>query len=233
VSSSAWFGELPIQHAQLRLLHAPALRKPRTPSGASWHVWCSRHREANTMDDVSLSRALLSQNRGAPKAAWLRFRPVVQAIVVRRLGPNAEIDDISQEIFYRLFARIGTLQKPEALQQFVASFAIRVAKWERRRRRARRCIELTASGVVPERPVEDPLRFDFWDACRLCDKLRPRQRDVMFLRHLEGMTVSEIARALGLSVATIKRTLQAAQLRVARLRARRPEARVSTARCRA
>jgi RNA polymerase sigma-70 factor (ECF subfamily) len=185
------------------------------------------------MDDVALAQALLSRDSSAPREAWVRFRPIVHAIVVRRLGPNAEIDDITQEIFYRIFARIRTLEKPESLQQFVASFAIRVARWERRRRRARMRIELTASGTIPERPFEDPLRFDFWDACRLCDELRPRQREVMLLRHLEGMTVREVAQALGLSVATIKRTLQAAQLRVSRLRARRPAARRSTGRCRA
>ena len=185
------------------------------------------------MDDVSLARALLSRNRWAPKEAWVRFRPVVQAIVVRGLGRNAEIEDLTQEIFCRLFARIGTLQKPEALRQFVASFAIRMVKWEHRRRHKRARVTLTTTGTIPDCPVEDPLRHDFWDACRLCDKLLPRQRNVMFLRHLEGMTVMEIAQALGLSVATIKRALQAAQLRVSRLRARGSKPRSAMGRCKA
>jgi len=173
------------------------------------------------MDDLSLARALLSRDSRAPKEAWIRFTPVVRAIVVHRLGPDAEVEDLTQEIFTRLFAKIGTLRKPEALRHFVASFAIRIVKWERRKRRARRCVELTTTGAIPTRLVDSPLRYDFWDAWRVCDKLLPRQRDVMLLRHVEGMTLTEIGRALGLSLATIKRSLRAARLRVSRLRARR------------
>ena len=143
---------------------------------------------------------------------------MVRAIVVRRLGFDSETEDLTQEIFYRLFAKIGLLQKPEALRQFVASFAIRIAKWEGRRRRQRTRITLTATGALPERPVEDSRRYDVFDALRLCDRLISRERDVLFLRHVEGMTLPEIARTLGLSLATIKRILQGAQHHVSSLR---------------
>jgi len=170
------------------------------------------------MDDLTLARALLSRDRWAPKEAWQRFTPMVRAIVVRRLGFDSETEDLTQEIFYRLFAKIGLLQKPEALRQFVASFAIRIAKWEGRRRRQRTRITLTATGALPERPVEDSRRYDVFDALRLCDRLISRERDVLFLRHVEGMTLPEIARTLGLSLATIKRILQGAQHHVSSLR---------------
>jgi RNA polymerase sigma-70 factor (ECF subfamily) len=163
------------------------------------------------MDDSSLAHALLSRDSRAPKEAWVRFRPIVRAIVARRLGPDAEVEDLTQEIFYRVFARIGTLRNPNALRSFVASFAFRAVKWERRRRRARRHFELTSDGVIPDHAVDDSLRYAFWDAFRVCDKLRRRKRDVILLRHVHGMTLEETAEALGLSVATVKRALLAAR----------------------
>ena len=170
------------------------------------------------MDDVTLARALLARDRRAPTETWARFTPMVRGIVVRGLGRNAEVDDVTQEVFYRLFARIGTLRKPEALRQFVVSFAMRVVKWEHRRRRAQKRISLTFSGRIPDRPSEGSVPHDLWDAGRVCGRLLPRQRNVMFLRYAEGMTLSEIALTLGLSLATIKRDLRHARLRVATLR---------------
>ena len=166
------------------------------------------------MDDLSLARALLSRDSRAPKEAWVRFSPIVRAIVARRLGPGAEVEDLTQEIFYRFFARIGTLRDPSALRDFVASFAFRIIKSERRRRRTRRRFELTSDGVIPDYAVDDSLRYEFWDAWRVCDKLRRRKRDVILLRHVHGMTIEEIADALGVSVATVKRALLAARLAI-------------------
>ena len=73
------------------------------------------------MDDLSLARALLSRDSRAPKEAWVRFSPIVRAIVARRLGPGADVEDLTQEIFYRVFAKIGTLRNPEALRDFAAA----------------------------------------------------------------------------------------------------------------
>jgi RNA polymerase sigma-70 factor (ECF subfamily) len=172
---------------------------------------------ADGMDDINLALALLSGDSRAPIKAWARFTPMVRGIVIRGLGPSAELEDLTQEIFYRLFARIGTLRKPEALRQFVASFAIRVVRWEHRRRRARRWVKLTPTGRIPDFPTEDRLRYDLWDAGRVCGKLLPRQREVMFLRYVEGRTLPEMAQALRLSLATIKRALWGAHRRVSSL----------------
>jgi RNA polymerase sigma-70 factor (ECF subfamily) len=137
---------------------------------------------------------------------------MVRGIVLRGLGRSAEIEDVTQEIFLRVFDRIETLQKPQALRPFVASFAIRIVKWERRKRRqARRWITLTATGLTPDRRGDEPLRYDVWDAWRLCDQLGARQRDVVLLKYVEEMTLPEIAQALALSIPTIKRALRLAR----------------------
>jgi RNA polymerase sigma-70 factor (ECF subfamily) len=129
---------------------------------------------------------------------------MVRGIVLRGLGRGAEIDDVAQEIFLRVFARIGTLQKPEALRPFVASFAIRIVKWERRKRQqARSWVSLTSTATIPDIPIDDPLRDDVREALRACDRLATRQRDVLLLKYVAEMTLPEIALALGLAPASL------------------------------
>ena len=165
--------------------------------------------EAEGASDLDLARALIEGKSHAAELAWERYSPLVHRIVSRAIGPDAEVEDVTQEIFYRLFSRIGTLRKPEALRSFVISFAIRIVKWELRRRRARRWLTLSETGEVPDEQVM------VMDA--LLDRLSTRERLVLVLRHVEGMTLDEIAEAMELSLATVKRALRRASLRVSQM----------------
>ena len=51
----------------------------------------------------------------------------------------------------------------------------------------------------------------------LLDRLSTRERLVLVLRHVEGMTLEEIAEAMELSLATVKRGLRRASLRVSQM----------------
>jgi RNA polymerase sigma-70 factor, ECF subfamily len=171
-------------------------------------------------DDAALALALIAGKARAAELAWDRYAPLVHGIVSRALGPDAEVEDVTQEIFYRLFARIGSLRKPEALRSFVVSFAVRIVKWELRRRRARRWLTLSETGDVPD----DQLLFMNVDnryALRrlysLLNLLSTRERLVLVLRHVEGMTLEEIAEAMEISLATVKRTLRHASTRLSEL----------------
>ena len=170
--------------------------------------------------DIELARALIDGVPNAPELAWERYAPLVHRIVSRAIGPDAEVEDVTQEIFYRLFSRIGTLRKPEALRSFVISFAIRIVKWELRRRRARRWLTLSETGDVPDEQLmvmDAESRYALRRLYSLLDRLSTRERLVLVLRHVEGMTLEEIAEAMELSLATVKRGLRRATARVAQM----------------
>ena len=153
----------------------------------------------------------------ATATTWNRFAPTVYGIASRALGRDSDAEDVTQEVFYRLFSRIGTLKNPDAFRSFVVSFAIRIVKWELRRRRARRWIMLSDSDRLPEMAIAGrgrgiapgPASF-----LRVLDQLSARERLVFALRHLESMTLEEIAAALEISLSTVKRTLSRAATRV-------------------
>jgi RNA polymerase sigma-70 factor (ECF subfamily) len=155
-----------------------------------------------------LARALIAGESWAPAATWKRYAALVYNMAARALGNEYEAEDITQEVFYRLFARRGTLRKPEALRSFVVSFAIRILKWELRKRRAGRLFTLLAPKDLPDAPfrgadpeARDTLRRFY----AVLDRLGARERIVFALRRLESWTLSEIADGMDLSLSTVKR----------------------------
>src|SRR4051794_36667487 len=176
--------------------------------------------EAEGVRDLELAHALINGASHAAEMAWERYAPLVHRIISRAIGPHGEVEDVPQEIFYRLFARIGPLRKPEALRSFVISFAVRIVKWELRRRRARRWLTLSETGEVPDEQLlvmNAESRYSLRRLYGLLDKLSTRERLVLVLRHVEGMTLEAIADALELSLATVKRVQPRAAYRLSEL----------------
>jgi RNA polymerase sigma-70 factor (ECF subfamily) len=174
----------------------------------------------DSSSDVELVEALKAGRPEAPAVAWNRYAPLVYGICSRALGSDVEAEDLTQDVFYRLFARIGTLRKPDAFRSFVTSFAIRTVKWELRRRRARRFLTLSRTGNLPEVPtgfVSADNRYALQRFYHVLDKLNARERLVLVLRHVEEMTLDEIARNMEISLATVKRTLRRANARASAL----------------
>jgi RNA polymerase sigma-70 factor (ECF subfamily) len=171
------------------------------------------------VDDADLARALIAGEPWAHAATWNRFAPLVFNIACRALGSQDEAEDATQEVFCRLFARVKTLCKPESLRSFIVSFAIRIVKWDLRRKRAGRWLSLFAPRELPDHPFRgaDPeAREILRRFYKILDQLGTRERLVFALRHLESMTMGEIAAAMEISMSTVKRAHAQAVLEVGR-----------------
>jgi RNA polymerase sigma-70 factor, ECF subfamily len=163
--------------------------------------------------DVELARALVAGSAWAITETWQRFAPAVIMLARRALGSEAEAEDVAQEAFQRMFAKARTLRDPERLRSFVFSFAIRVLKTELRRRRTRAWLSfhrpetlVDLGGETTDMESRDLLRRFY----ALLDRLAPRHRLVFALRHLESMTLEEVAAHMQLSLSTVKRLLDRA-----------------------
>jgi RNA polymerase sigma-70 factor, ECF subfamily len=171
---------------------------------------------ACSWSDALLVAGLLDGDRRAERAVWDRYAPLVYRLSHRALGSADDASDLTQDVFACLFAKIGTLENPDALRHFIMSVMIRTLKHELRRRRLRRWV-LSETGDVPERAV---LGADFVSRQLLrrfygvLDALRARDRIVFVLRQIEGFTIEETAETMNLSVATVKRSFAAASARI-------------------
>jgi RNA polymerase sigma-70 factor (ECF subfamily) len=172
------------------------------------------------VSETELAQALLRGDPWAPRQTWTRYVNLVRKVVRGKVGCGPDVEDVVQEVFLRLFARVGALRHPESLRSFVISFAVRIGKWARRDRRRQRWLRLTDTGNFPD---DELLAVEIENQCelgrlyRLLDRFPLRERCVLLLRHLDGMKLTEIAPVMKLSLATVKRVLKRASLRLAEL----------------
>jgi RNA polymerase sigma-70 factor (ECF subfamily) len=177
---------------------------------------------ASTPDssDAGLVRAARAGDRRACFAIWSKYAALVQRLVWRFLGPGPDYADICQEVFLRIFKRLDELREPAALQGFVASVTLGVARNESRRRRIRAIVGLVPEDVLPAAPglpAQDEAREAARALYRLLGTLSAEDRSLFVARFVEKMELTEVAAAHGMSVSTAKRRL--ARL-VARVNAR-------------
>jgi RNA polymerase sigma-70 factor (ECF subfamily) len=169
--------------------------------------------------------ALRADDASASGILWERHSPAVRRLLARALGPGHDIDDLTQEVFLRVFVRLPHLRDPSALRPFVLSVAANVVRWELRRRWIGRWLRLSDTGTLPEiEGARDDVEAR--QALRRCyaifDSLTAKERIAFVLRYMEGMTVHEVAVTLAVSPSTAKRWVSRGAARVAEQVSRDP-----------
>jgi len=170
--------------------------------------------------DADLVAALRVGDERAYAVAWTELGPMVRRLVTRFFGPGAEPQDLSQEVFIRLFRRIDELRSPDGLRGFVAAICLGVSRNESRRLRVRRWVQLTSTGTVPDAASPGPdhdAREAVTRLYRVLDRVSAHDRSLFVARFLEKMEVEDVATAHGLSFGTAKRHLARAAVRINRL----------------
>jgi RNA polymerase sigma-70 factor, ECF subfamily len=160
------------------------------------------------LTDGELVAALRAEDPGAPAMLWARCAPSVGRLLAKALGPCLEIEDLTQEVFLRVFVRLPSLRDPSALRAFVLSVAMNVLKWELRRRWVGRKVRLSGTGRLPEiesTPADAEARQALRRCYRIFDNLPTKERLAFVCRYMEGMTIDEVAAALAVSMSTAKR----------------------------
>ena len=156
---------------------------------------------------------------------WCRCAPAVGRVLAKALGPCLEIEDLTQEVFLRVFVRLPSLRDPSALRAFVLAVAMNVLKWELRRRWVGRKVRLSVTGTLPDiesTSVDTEARHALRRCYRIFDSLPTTERLAFVLRYMEGMTIDEVAAALAVSVSTAKRWVNRGAAKVADQVAGRP-----------
>jgi RNA polymerase sigma-70 factor, ECF subfamily len=188
----------------------------------------AREVAARPPTDAELVSALRADDPGAPAILWARCSPAVGRLLAKALGPCLEIEDLTQEVFLRVFARLPSLREPSALKAFVLSVAANVLKWELRRRWVSRRVRLSISGTLPdiEGTSDDAEARQALRRCyRIFESLTAKERLAFVLRYMEGMTIDEVAATLVVSVSTAKRWVGSGAKKVADRVSRDPDLR--------
>lgn len=152
-------------------------------------------------------------DREAFAALYRQYLPNVYKFLYYRLGDRTRAEDMTAEVFLRALRKIGDFTWTGA---DFGAWLLRIARNlildEAKSSRARLEIlddELPEDSGGEVETAETAVMENFTQAevYKAIIKLRPDQRDVITLRFLQGMGVSEVARIMGKKEGTV-RTLQ-------------------------
>jgi len=153
----------------------------------------------------SLPEALLRGEKSAWEAFVRRYGGLVVAAVRGVAMAQAEVEDLTQEVFLRLckddFRLLRSYDPARAsLSTWLTIVARSTARDGLRRRRAEAVpIEAVPEAQLAIDPVEPVQRLKLPEAL-----LSPRQREILAMLYDRDMDVPEIARALGIDPQTVR-----------------------------
>jgi RNA polymerase sigma-70 factor, ECF subfamily len=172
-------------------------------------------------DEVVVSEATFQMDEDAFRLFYERTARPVWAYLSRMSGDAKLAEDLLQETYYR-FLRANVSHESDAHRR---NYLFRIAtNLVRDMRRRPRMAESPLADGVGHRELADPQSADAADgAVRRLDlarsmaRLKPRERDLLWLAYAQGSSHKEIAETLGLKAASIKLLLFRARRRLAGL----------------
>lgn len=133
----------------------------------------------------------------------------------RYCGSHEEADDVLQDAFVKVFQNLGGLSRPEAFFPWARRILINTALDHIRRRRRGQELEVEVENLdetpheegteAPDRRVEQ--REFFGRLERALASLPPRQREIVTLHDVDGLSTEEIARLCRCPPATVRSNL--------------------------
>ena len=177
-------------------------------------------------DDLALITAYLAGDVGAFDTLFQRYHARVRAGCFRYVGDEALAEDLVQETFYNVIRALARVDQSFNFGAWIHRIAVNICQDELRRRN-RRAVHLDQSRTDPEEamlriadkdrsthPEEahemTTLRQLVWDVAK---KLPERQRMVLTLRELQGLSYASIARVMGITDAAVETLLHRARKR--------------------
>jgi RNA polymerase sigma-70 factor (sigma-E family) len=133
--------------------------------------------------------------------AYVLSRGAALLRVANQLTSNpSDAEDLLQAALAKTYLAWDRIKDRSSLDSYVrrAMVNINISWWRRRK------IEEYPAEELPEVPVRHDPRHTYDDLEQALERLPARQRTAIVLRYYEDMTEPEIARALGISVGTVK-----------------------------
>ena len=178
-------------------------------------------------DDAALVAAARAGDRGALELLLTRYQPRVYRFGMKMCRHPEDAEDILQETLITMTRSIGDFRGASSLSTWLWTIARSFCMKKRRRskfapeREESLDADVETSGAA--RAVADPGRSPDEEVAdrelrraleAAIDHLEPMYREVLVLRDVEGLTASEVAAVLDLSIEAVKSRLHRARLAV-------------------
>ena len=171
--------------------------------------------ESSTIYEKLLVVRAQGRDERAFRELVTRYERRILYYIHRLLGNHADLADVMQEVWIRVFLRITTLRAPEAFRVWLYKIAHDVAVSHLRKSRRHEIAGLEDAHAA------EAATTDGWNECELLEnaelvhatleRLSLPHREVLTLRFLEELGLAEIAEVVGCNVGTVKSRLHYAK----------------------
>lgn len=169
-------------------------------------------------EDSALIAGLRAGDECAYEILIQRFEHPVYNLVSRLVDSSADAADVSQEVFLKVFRKIGGFRSESSLKTWIYRIAVNEARNQRRwfmRHRGKEVgLEPAESDMqCPQDWLSDPGRSPYQTALdqethalieSALQKVSPNYRAAVVLREVEGLSYEEISDVLEVSLGTVK-----------------------------
>jgi RNA polymerase sigma-70 factor, ECF subfamily len=155
---------------------------------------------------------------------YRRHAPTVARWAARLGGPRIDVQDVVQDVFMVARRRLQRFDGAASITTWLFRATERIVLAARRQARRRAWLSRTPSDLAPASPRSRPTPLEAVERdelagiiYRLLDRLPERQRQVLILFEMEGLSTAEIAALTGSLVPTVRVQLHRARARMAEL----------------
>lgn len=169
---------------------------------------------------MEFDRELIVRAQAGDRAAYEtivnQFAPMVFRLISRFFRTREDVEDLAQDVFLKLFARIDQVRPEDNFPGWLARVTVNTCYDELRKTRRRKlAMETYGPELAVERTVA-PAEPDSLGKARLAlQKLDPKLRIPLVLKEVEEMSVEEIAKTMGLTQTNVKVRLFRARKKLA------------------
>ena len=175
-------------------------------------------------NDIDLIRRVLDGDQRAFTLLVNKYQKSVHALVWRKIGDFHIAEEITQDVFLKVYKRLSTLKRPEHFPGWLYVIATRdCTSWLRKKQLQTKSLEAMSTAELEEicyaqyeanRGEEASIEHQREFVKRLLQKLPESERTVVTLYYLAEMKSEEISRFLGVSSNTVRSRLRRARERL-------------------
>lgn len=172
---------------------------------------------SNEMPDGALVTAAREGQAWALEALFKRYTRMAVG-KAWRLIPSEDPEDLAQDALVHALTNLHRLEEPQAFAAWLSAIIVRLGMTRLRKKHLLSRLGLRrAEPIDPEAMVANvspETQAELREIYGILESLPPEERAVLVLRRVEGLELKEVAEATGLSLATVKRRLDAAEERL-------------------
>ncbi len=168
-------------------------------------------------EEWALVEGLRTADESAYNTLIERFEQPVYNLICRLMDDPSEASDVVQEVFLKVFRKVGTFRGDSSLKTWIYRIAVNEARnhrrWFGRHKRQEVGLDGPEEGRGYSDWLPDPGRSPFdvtldHETEALLEaalaSVNPTFRDALVLREIEGLSYEEIAGILNISLGTVK-----------------------------